>query len=379
MNIDLLREPETDPVELRRALNRIIDFLRVIEIRVMKVQRGYGRPVNYAGFFDDPEAATNAIMALARYKACYFTLNKLPAEMRSIRNNRLDAADDSGLTADKHIVRLVQILIDFDPTRVHPEIPSNDSEHAAAGELATTVMGDLETEGWPLPVMIDSGNGYGLWYRIDLPTVESALVKRVLEAANSRWGTPAVKIDCSVFNPARITKLPGTVNRKGDHTPDRPHRVARLVSQFDSFDEVDTVPRPLLEALAATAPMPESTRLNMPAPFRPSTWPVGEAARAALEADAARWGLRCSGVKADALMFTMHLAACPFDASHVGKDSAVCVDLATGQRGFKCFHDSCSKYSYRDFRNKVDPGAVERAPVPRRSGWQSPFDVKVSK
>jgi len=32
-----------------------------------------------------------------------------------------------------------------------------------------------------------------------------------------------------VFNPARIWKLYGTVSRKGDSIPERPHRLARIL------------------------------------------------------------------------------------------------------------------------------------------------------
>jgi hypothetical protein len=38
-----------------------------------------------------------------------------------------------------------------------------------------------------------------------------------------------VKIDASVFNAARIWKLPGTMACKGADMPDRPHRIARLI------------------------------------------------------------------------------------------------------------------------------------------------------
>ena len=39
-----------------------------------------------------------------------------------------------------------------------------------------------------------------------------------------------LELDQVVFNPARLTKLYGTTTRKGDHTQDRPHRLARIIS-----------------------------------------------------------------------------------------------------------------------------------------------------
>ena len=40
-----------------------------------------------------------------------------------------------------------------------------------------------------------------------------------------------VAIDTSVHNPARIWRLPGTMNCKGDSIPERPHRMARILDE----------------------------------------------------------------------------------------------------------------------------------------------------
>ena len=77
--------------------------------------------------------------------------------------------------------------------------------------------------------MADSGNGYHLLYRIDLPAADGGLVERVLKSLAARFDNEHVKIDQSVYNPARICKLPGTMARKGDHTEARPHRRAKLL------------------------------------------------------------------------------------------------------------------------------------------------------
>jgi hypothetical protein len=103
-------------------------------------------------------------------------------------------------------------------------IPSTDAEKVDAWETIRAVRSYLDTEGWPAPVLADSGNGYHLLYRIDLPTDDCGLVQRVLQKLACRFDSDAVKIDQKVFNPSRICKLYGTLARKGDHTPERPHR-----------------------------------------------------------------------------------------------------------------------------------------------------------
>jgi hypothetical protein len=102
-------------------------------------------------------------------------------------------------------------------------------------------------------VVADSGNGYHLLYRVDLPTNDDQLVKRVLAALASRYNTNQVKIDEAVFNPSRIVKLYGTMARKGDSTSERPHRWSKVISLPK---RLEAVPRELLEELAKEGPQP---------------------------------------------------------------------------------------------------------------------------
>src|SRR5581483_3191670 len=62
-----------------------------------------------------------------------------------------------------------------------------------------------------------------------------------------------VKLDRKVFNPSRICKLYGTLARKGDPTPERPHRLSRIVKPIDKPTPVQ---KELLEAVAALAKPP---------------------------------------------------------------------------------------------------------------------------
>jgi hypothetical protein len=91
------------------------------------------------------------------------------------------------------------------------------------------VRGGLDSLGWPPPLVLDSGNGFHLWYPIDLPAADGGRVGRVLKGLACLYDTPAAAVDTSVFNPSRIAKLPGTWARKGDATADRPHRMARVL------------------------------------------------------------------------------------------------------------------------------------------------------
>ena len=50
------------------------------------------------------------------------------------------------------------------------------------------------------------------------------------------------------------------------------------------------------------------------------------------------------------------LAECPFNTEHKAPDAAVFV-ATDGKLGFKCLHNSCAEYHWRDVRNKFEPDA----------------------
>ena len=86
---------------------------------------------------------------------------------------------------------------------------------------------------------------------MDLPTADGGLIERCLKALAAQYDDARVHIDPRVFNPGRIAKIPGTLSRKGDPTPDRPHRQSSVVSVPEVWS---CVPTERLEALAAQAP-----------------------------------------------------------------------------------------------------------------------------
>lgn len=144
------------------------------------------------------------------------------------------------------------MLIDIDPVRPS-DVNATDAEKQAAAALADRVAEYLAAQGWPVPLRVDSGNGFHLIYPVDLPPDDGGLTRRLLAALSGRFDTPTVKVDRKVFNPSRVAKLAGTLSSKGTPTDDRPARVAELI---DVPDRV-IVPRKLIEAVAGPEPVRE--------------------------------------------------------------------------------------------------------------------------
>ena len=116
---------------------------------------------------------------------------------------------------------------------------------------------------------------------------DGGLVQHVLQALDARFSTERVKIDTSVYNAARICKVYGTLARKGDNRPDRPHRRAKILEVPGCPNPYDLagarfapVPTDLLQALAAeVAPFGIHVTLVEPAGYA-TDWSGPSAKRA---------------------------------------------------------------------------------------------------
>jgi hypothetical protein len=132
---------------------------------------------------------------------------------------------------DADITDITTILIDIDRNGDTSQ-PATDMEIDAAFKLANEVEAYLRLKGFPNPFWVHSGNGYHLYYRIN-PTpkteVTTQTVERLLAGLAIRFSNSVVGVDASVYNPSRITKVIGTIARKGVESEGRPYRMAKLV------------------------------------------------------------------------------------------------------------------------------------------------------
>ena len=114
----------------------------------------------------------------------------------------------------------------------------------------------MQSLGFEKPVVALSGNGMHLMYRIALVNSDqaTAIIKRCLQALDMLYSDEVVKVDTSVYNASRITKLYGTYARKGNNTEERPHRLSRIV---DVPAEIKPTDVSILMKLAAKLPEPE--------------------------------------------------------------------------------------------------------------------------
>jgi len=220
--------PHPEIGEIRRAIALLFRDGDVIEVRIPKTGR-YGV---ISGYFDDFDKLASALHgADSRYRPAgiYYTINPcLPALLGRACNRLKERAEIT--TADPDIVLRRWLPIDLDPVRP-AGISSSDEEHEAAIERARLIRSELASEGWGAPILADSGNGGHLMYPLDLPNTAESLqtVMGLLAQLSKRFSDDRVKVDTTSGNAARIWKAYGTVARKGDSIPGRPHRMSRIL------------------------------------------------------------------------------------------------------------------------------------------------------
>ena len=240
--------------QLERTLRILFPADSVFEVRCLNIQGTRGYSYNAAGYFNDIAAAVKEVERIERQnpKGIYVTLNQCNEQHLARANNELiDRIKTT--TCDREIQRRHWLLVDADGERISG-ISATDEELAAAHQLVIEVADYLHSQYWYEPTVAMSGNGWHLLYPIDLPNDDESnqLVKRVLEALAQKFQHNGAKVDTTVFNAARITKLYGTMVRKGQDTPERPHRRSELRNVPDYLKNGWCEPTPvqLLKKLA---------------------------------------------------------------------------------------------------------------------------------
>ena len=326
----------------------------IIEIRMLNA----GKYKTISGYYDSVDKAIHDIStwdSVKEIQSVYATINPVrPALLARAANRTKNWAINT--TKDSDITTRRFMLIDCDPARP-AGISSTDKEK----ELALTTINNigvyLAAADWSEPVKADSGNGYHLLYKIDLPndTTSGDNISKCLAVLGGMFGSDAVHVDKTVFNAARISKIYGTMARKGDSITDRPHRRSSIISIPDTLD-VTSVDK--IAALAALAPEDtKTTAQDAPKTTNATTNAHKNDDKFDLFKFFTDHNIEVMREIPDGDRINYVLEECPFDRSH---KSAHVTKWSNGKMGFGCFHDSCSSKKWQDFRLHFDPHAYDK-------------------
>lgn len=129
--------------------------------------------------------------------------------------------EHNGLSVkDADIVCRRYLLIDLD--RTTSRLPATVDEIEDINQVANSIERDLFVNNGLQPITVFSGNGSHIYLPINLPNDADSkiLCQKMLQGLAKHYDTATVKVDTGVYNASRITKVPGTVARKGTEVPD---------------------------------------------------------------------------------------------------------------------------------------------------------------
>jgi len=347
--------PLVNPQEVKRAYQLLTIPGQVVEIRALEASLDphsrFTRTLG--GYFDNINDLLKSISTIRSAMGIYITLHPCHPDILHRAKNKLVEQKKDFSTPDKYITGYQRLAIDCDPERVSG-ISSTEEEHEKALAMCRKIREALREQGWPEPVLADSGNGGHLLYRIDLPTSDAQLVKRTLEGLQ-QFNEDDVHVDLTLFNPSRIIKLYGTLACKGDNTEERPHRLSRIL---EAPDALQIVSREQLEAIATPAePVVKPKETYQPSSNGHKNYQYTRESFT-LENFIAKHGIRVKSSSPYNGGTRYLLEACAWDPSHT--DNSACLyDMPNGL-GASCSHHSCQGKHWKDFRLVYEANAYDR-------------------
>ena len=326
--------------QIRYSFELIKSVNQLVEVRII------GSRTNLSGYFKSVDNILKEIKSHGS-KNIYFVLNSISEACYSREQQERLVEKAKNTTTDGDISHRNWLLIDIDPKRSSGVSASNEEKNKAKKTI-NNVFAYLRNYGFSEPIVCDSGNGFHLLYNISMDNTEEnkILIKTFLMVLDMYFSNEDCEIDKTVFNASRITKLYGTIARKGNNTEERPHRGSKIVRVPDKIKET---PVALIKKVADLYPKQETPTFQNN--YGRNTFDLDEFL--------SKHNIVVTDKQSVSGATKYHLEHCVFDSNHKGKD-AVIFKLTNGAIGYHCFHNSCSGYTWQDVRKLYEPDAYNQ-------------------
>ena len=141
---------------------------------------------------------------------------------------------ENNTVSNKDIKKIKFILLDIDPKRPSGTA-STDEQKEEAKKVFDNCLQYLEDNNIHY-YTFDSGNGYHALIPIDIECTKenSRIIKELLYHLDSKFSSERARVDTGVHNPARITRLYGTLNTKGIQIKPECCRISKFL--YDKAD-----------------------------------------------------------------------------------------------------------------------------------------------
>ncbi|KAF5058343.1 hypothetical protein DSECCO2_347500 [anaerobic digester metagenome] len=324
---------------IRQILHRLKRANELTEVRILNTSQGV-----ISGYFDNFDQLEKQVKQYDDQYNIYVTINPVNDALKTRSYNVLNTYTKQA-TTDSDIDWIVSLLIDFDPIRP-AGLSATNAEKAEAEELMKKVKAYLLEEGFPQPFEADSGNGYHLILPVDLEnTPENVqMLKKFLEALHFRFSTKTAEVDRTTYNPARITKLYGTMACKGYNTEERPHRRSELLHAPEKIQ-----PATIDQIMSVVSLLPEVNRKQKNAKKK---WDIP----ALIE----KHGLDLDYEKPYYKDGTVYvLKTCPWNPEHTNS-AAYIIQYANGAVAAGCHHNGCLGEDWQSLKKLLGETSVSK-------------------
>jgi len=319
-------------VMARRWIQQLIDDNGAVELRVNM------DGMWMSGWFDDMAAMSRSAQQYRKYNL-YTSINPSSAAIIANEVNRAQ-----GIT-NKTVTAVHRLFFDFDPERPVDTI-ATDALLAEAKSRALAFRAEMHSRGWPQPAFAMSGNGCHLMYRSGFkePGKFLPFYKRLHGELVKKYSDDAIKLDAAVKNPGRLTRLYGSVNRKGTSTPELPHRTS-VIWVPESYDKI--TPQAMWQTVLDYGA--EAKVKPCVSEHRRGTGSSGDYS----SLDVVGW-FQSLGLYLDHIRDNIHAVWCPWSHEHSSdwsQGDCTIFEPDGGWAGFNCKHGHCNGRGILDVMN----------------------------
>lgn len=317
----------------------------LVEIRLL------GDKKTASGYFSSVDVLIEKLRPFTQktrpYYNVYWTLNVLRPECYTRSQQDCIIEFPSNTTTDAEIIARDWVLVDIDCNRI-AGVNATRQEAIYAHAKAEQVENFLLSQGFHQPVKVFSGSGVHLYLKCALACTDAndKLIKDFLLAIGMLFDDANCKIDSTVANRARISRLPGTWNRKGSkESTERPQRICRFLNVPE---EIRINEKEFFQKVADLLPKEE-------APSKENNYKPINYKEFNLQEFFDKYGIEVLKETRIAGGTRYILKECPFDPAH-GRDSMV-FQYDSGPLAFYCFHNGCANNHWKEFRALFDKDA----------------------
>ena len=315
-----MAQPGSPPNDIASTAGLLAGPGQVVEVRALADN------AVHSGYFSDYAALARSVAPLDADPAVhgiYITLNRVNPSLLSRRANRIKMRLSPVGRDHRRCRHHPAVLV---PHRHRPGPAQRGIEHGRTGMPLPSRWRRISRHGSPASVSRSPSSrtpatGHTCCTGSNLPNdpVSTTLMKRGLAVLDTLFSNATATVDTANYNAGRIWKLYGTVSRKGDDTPERPHRRSRILTVPD---RLETVTAGLLGQLGRSLP---------PGTQSPSKSPV-EVKGYMNILDLSDWlhehNIAIKSEKPYQNGRIYLLESCPFSAAH--KDGAYAIQFANG-------------------------------------------------